>query len=198
MRFANRTATRAAAATVAAGALAAGAFALMSPASASPDRAADMQGAMGVHAASVRTATAYSFRTVDNAADLTFNQLLGVNRAGVIAGYAADGVFHSVDFPAAGNANPPVNQLMDFTASSQGQINHQVRTVTGVTTPVPASGWYLSLHQGDSASILADGQPTINFRPLLCAGLWRGAPVPRHLWGGIPSSLANHPVALTD
>jgi hypothetical protein len=233
MRFANRTATRAAAATVAAGALAAGAFAPLSPASASPDRAADMQGAMGVHAASVRTATAHSFRTVDNAADLTFNQLLGVNRAGVIAGYfgsgaqghpnmgylltpggytsenfpgsaqtqvtglndngvtvgfwsgtntasqsddnfgfyAADGVFHSVDFPAASNANPPLNQLMDFTASSQGQINHQVRTVTGVTTPVPASGWYLNLHQGDSASILADGQPTINFRPLLCAGL---------------------------
>jgi len=44
---------------------------------------------MGVHAAVSRTA--YSFRTVDNAADLTFNQLLGVNNEGVIAGYFGSG-----------------------------------------------------------------------------------------------------------
>jgi hypothetical protein len=45
------------------------------------------------------------------------------------------------------------------------------RTVTGVTTPVPATGWYLNLHQGNSNNILANGQPTINFRPLLCADI---------------------------
>ena len=61
--------------------------------------------------------------------------------------------------------------LMDFTANSQGQILHQVRTVTGVTSPVPAAGWYLNLHQGNSNNILANGQPTLNFRPLLCANL---------------------------
>jgi len=44
---------------------------------------------MGVHAAVSRTA--HSFRTVDNAADLTFNQLLGVNNEGVIAGYFGSG-----------------------------------------------------------------------------------------------------------
>ena len=60
--------------------------------------------------------------------------------------------------------------LMDFTANSKGQIIHEVRTVTGVTTPVPASGWYLNLHQGNSNDILANGKPTANFRPLLCAG----------------------------
>ncbi len=40
-----------------------------------------------------------------------------------------------------------------------------------MTTPVPATGWYLNLHQGTSSNILTIGQPTPNFRPLLCAGL---------------------------
>jgi CHRD domain len=61
--------------------------------------------------------------------------------------------------------------LMDFVANSQGQINHETRTVTGVTTPIPATGWYLNLHQGTSQTILQNGQPTIAFRPLLCANI---------------------------
>ncbi|HEV3294857.1 MAG TPA: CHRD domain-containing protein [Streptosporangiaceae bacterium] len=61
--------------------------------------------------------------------------------------------------------------LMDFVANSQGQIINEHRTVTGVTTPIPAIGWYLNLHQGTSQTILQDGQPTIAFRPLLCAGV---------------------------
>ena len=66
---------------------------------------------------------------------------------------------------------PVQYMLMDFTANSRGRIVHEVRTVTGVTTPVPATGWYLNLHQGTSSNILTIGQPTPNFRPLLCAGL---------------------------
>jgi CHRD domain-containing protein len=61
--------------------------------------------------------------------------------------------------------------LMDFVANSEGQIINEHRTVTGVTTPIPAIGWYLNLHQGTSQTILQDGQPTIAFRPLLCAGV---------------------------
>jgi hypothetical protein len=61
--------------------------------------------------------------------------------------------------------------LMDFTANAQGQIQNQTRTVTGVTTAVPATGWYLNLHQGDRNTILANGQPTIAFRPLLCSNI---------------------------
>jgi len=173
MRIASRTSVRAAIATVAAGGLAAGAFALMSSASASPRSPAAMGGVMGIHVVSHRTA--YSFRTVDNAADLTFNQLLGINNEGVIAGYLGSGAqghpnmgylltsggyrsenfpgsvqtqvtglndngvtvgfwsgmntasqsndnfgfyaingqgFHSVNYPAADNASPPVNQLL--------------------------------------------------------------------------------------
>ena len=66
---------------------------------------------------------------------------------------------------------PVQYMLMDFTADNRGRIVNQVRTVTGVTSPVPATGWYLNLHQGTSANIMANGQPTVNFRPLLCANL---------------------------
>jgi Cu/Zn superoxide dismutase len=61
--------------------------------------------------------------------------------------------------------------LMDLTANSQGQVMNETRVVTGVTSPVPASGLYLNIHQGDSNTILANGQPTIAFRPLLCANI---------------------------
>ena len=61
--------------------------------------------------------------------------------------------------------------LTDFTASQAGQIVNQTRTVTNVTTPLPASGWYLNLHQGDSSNILSNGRPTIDFRPLLCGDI---------------------------
>ena len=44
--------------------------------------------------------------------------------------------------------------LMDFTANADGQIVNQTRTVTDVTTPLPATGWYLNLHQGNSGNIL--------------------------------------------
>jgi len=68
---------------------------------------------------------------------------------------------------------PVQYMLMDFVANSQGQIVNQSRTVsvTGLTGPITATGWYLNLHQGNSNNILANGQPTINFRPLLCANI---------------------------
>jgi Cu/Zn superoxide dismutase len=61
--------------------------------------------------------------------------------------------------------------MMDFKASRRGQISHETRVVTGVTTAPPATGWYLNLHQGTSNNILSGGNPTINFRPLLCANI---------------------------
>jgi CHRD domain len=69
------------------------------------------------------------------------------------------------------NQGPVRYMLMDFVADGHGQVNHQVRTVTGVTGPIPSGAWYLNLHQGNSNNILANGQPTVNFRPLLCAGI---------------------------
>jgi hypothetical protein len=62
--------------------------------------------------------------------------------------------------------------LRDLVADLQGRIVHAVRVFTNVTAPIPASGWHLNIHQGSSGNILGNGQPTIFFRPLLCADIW--------------------------
>jgi hypothetical protein len=74
----TRNTLRVAAATVASGILAAGAVALAGSASAAT---------IGAH----HSGTSYSFQTLDNARDLTFNQLLGINDEGVISGYFGSG-----------------------------------------------------------------------------------------------------------
>lgn len=64
-----------------------------------------------------------------------------------------------------------VYMLPDFTADAYGYVNHETRVVTGVTSFQPSS-WYLNIHQGNSGDILdAAGNPTVFFRPLLCANL---------------------------
>ena len=61
--------------------------------------------------------------------------------------------------------------LMDLNAGAQGRVVHQTRVITGVRSPIPAAGWYLNIHQGSSQAILARGQPTTAFRPLLCSDI---------------------------
>jgi len=95
MRIASRLRKQAACAAVTAGAVAiAGAVAstgLVTSASAAPGARADAAAA----ATAASSGTAYNFRTVDNPKDLTFNQLLGINSKGVIAGYFGSGAqFH--------------------------------------------------------------------------------------------------------
>jgi hypothetical protein len=66
----------------------------------------------------------------------------------------------------------PVQYMMtDFTADARGQIVNETRVITHVTSPMPARGWYFNLHQGNSGDIVANGRPTINFRPLLCGDI---------------------------
>jgi hypothetical protein len=60
--------------------------------------------------------------------------------------------------------------LMDLKANAHGKIS-QTKVVTGVNAPLPATGWYLNLHQGNSNTILNNGMPTIAFRPLLCSNI---------------------------
>jgi hypothetical protein len=79
MRKIKRNALRVAAATVASGLLATGAVALASAADAATVSAQSGSG------------YSYSFQTLDNARDLTFNQLLGINDEGLIAGYFGSG-----------------------------------------------------------------------------------------------------------
>lgn len=67
----------------------------------------------------------------------------------------------------------PVEYMIpDFRGTAGGRIVNQTRVVTGVTTPIPASGWYFNLHLGNSSQIVSNGQPTIWFRPLLCANIF--------------------------
>jgi len=69
------------------------------------------------------------------------------------------------------NQGPVLYMLKDLHANRHGQVRHAVRVFTNVTTPIPAHGWYLNIHQGNSNDILSNGQPTIYFRPLLCANI---------------------------
>ncbi len=67
---------------------------------------------------------------------------------------------------------PVTYMFTDFTADSHGNIHNQARVVTGVTSVMLNGGWYFNLHQGNSNNILTKGgQPTIFFRPLLCANI---------------------------
>jgi hypothetical protein len=60
--------------------------------------------------------------------------------------------------------------LQDLTANGHGVID-ATRMVTGVTTAPPVSGWYLNIHMGNSKTILANGQPTLQFQPRLCGDI---------------------------
>jgi Cu/Zn superoxide dismutase len=72
-------------------------------------------------------------------------------------------------------AQGPVQYMLtDFTANADGKILDQTRVVTHATTPPPAHGWYFNLHQGSGRDIVANGRPTINFRPLLCGDILCG------------------------
>ena len=70
---------------------------------------------------------------------------------------------------------PVKYMLRDLVANRRGRITHAVRVFTHVAAPIPAHGWYLNIHQGNSGNILSHGQPTIYFRPLLCADIHDGS-----------------------
>jgi hypothetical protein len=69
------------------------------------------------------------------------------------------------------NQGPVTYMLNDLVANRQGVVRRAVTVLSGVTQPIPAHGWYLNIHQGNSRDILRNGQPTIFFRPLLCANI---------------------------
>src|SRR5579872_443867 len=80
----KKIARRIAATTVASGIIAAGAVGLAGAASASTLNPVSA-------ASQASSATSYSFQTLNNNRDATFNQLLGINDFGVIAGYFGSG-----------------------------------------------------------------------------------------------------------
>jgi hypothetical protein len=71
-------------------------------------------------------------------------------------------------------AQGPVEYMIpDYVANGRGMVNHESRTLTGISsfTP-PAQGWYFNLHLGTAKNILTKaGNPTLHFRPLLCGDI---------------------------
>jgi hypothetical protein len=111
----KRTAFRVGAAAVAAGALAAtAALTLTGSPSASTHHAMMTSASVTTRDASAQGGAAYSFRTLNNANDPTFNQLLGINDNGHIAGYFGSG--------AAGHPNK--GYLLRPPYGSQGQYQN--------------------------------------------------------------------------
>jgi hypothetical protein len=133
MRSVKRTARRVAAAAVASGVIAGGSLALATSAGAST---------LSSHAA-----TSYSFRTLDNANDLTFNQLLGINDFGQIAGYFGSG--------AQGHPNkgyvllPPYSQRSYINENFPGSVQTQV---TGLNNAGVTVGFWSSMNNASQVN----------------------------------------------
>ena len=129
MKSVKRNARRVAAAAVASGLVTAGALALTASAASASTLSAQGHG------------TAYSFRTIDDPRDLTFNQLLGINNSGEIAGYFGSG---AVGHPNQGYVIPPFNRHAFIPENFPGSVQTQVTGLNnrGVTVGfwAPASG----------------------------------------------------------
>jgi hypothetical protein len=129
MKSVKRNALRVAAATVASGVLAAGAVALAA-------------GSASASTLNAHGGTAYHFTTLDNDHDLTFNQLLGINDEGLIAGYFGSGA----------QGHPNKGYLLTPPAYSQGSyINENfpgsVQTqVTGLNNRGITVGFWSSMN----------------------------------------------------
>jgi Cu/Zn superoxide dismutase len=116
--------------------------------------------------------TGVSYGTPRGVATISYNSrrktlTVTVNASGVTPGLHAA----HIHLGSCMSQGPVKYMLKDLPANSQGKIVHAVRVFTNVTTPIPPSGWYLNIHQGNSNQILSNGNPTIYFRPLLCADI---------------------------
>jgi hypothetical protein len=128
MRSIKRNALRVAAATVASGVLAAGAVALAGSASAAT---------LGHH-----NSTKYSFQTIDNPRDLTFNQLLGINDEGMISGYFGSG---AAGHPNKGYVIPPFDRHYFINENFPGSVQTQV---TGLNNRGVTVGFWSNTNMG--------------------------------------------------
>ena len=132
MRSIKRSARRVAAATVASGLITAGALAL---------------GTTAASAATLNAGHGNQFTTLDNAQDVTFNQLLGINDRGVIAGYFGSG--------AQGHPNkgyqllPPYGQGSYVNENFPGSVQTQV---TGLNNRGVTVGFWSSMNNANQVN----------------------------------------------
>ena len=127
-------------------ALAAGALLPAQVASAAPARTADVP-------AVVNASANYSFTTIDDSADLTFNQLLGINDFGVISGYFGSGN------PAATHPNKGyrVAPYSGATFTSENYPGSQQTQVTAINDWGNTVGFYASTAGANYGFLDEDG-----------------------------------------
>jgi len=95
----------------------------------------------GAHT-SHHVATSYQFKTLDDQADPTFNQLLGINDLSVIAGYFGSGA--DAQHPNKGyTLKPPYNQMNYTNENFPGSVQTQVTAINNL---------------GDTAGFWVDGK----------------------------------------
>lgn len=101
-------------------------------------------------------------------AQLTYNpatkQLtVSVFMSGLAAGSRHAAHIHSGSCQVQG---PVVYMLPDLVADAAGVAS--VKTTFSITSPPPATGWYVNVHDGNMNDILQNGQPGPLFQPLAC------------------------------
>jgi hypothetical protein len=128
----SRHARRVAAAAVASGLITAGALAL---------------GSTAASAATLNAGHGYQFETLDNAHDVTFNQLLGINDHGVIAGYFGSG---AQNHPNKGYLLlPPYGQGSYVNENFPGSVQTQV---TGLNNRGVTVGFWSSMNNANQVN----------------------------------------------
>jgi hypothetical protein len=119
-----------------------------------------------------RSSAGHQLRDPSGTATISYNAAAQTLKVTVTASGLAPGTHAAhIHIGSCARQGPVRYMLMDFTANGAGQIMNETRVLSGVTTPVPAGGWYLNLHQGNSNTIVQNGQPAIFFRPLLCSDI---------------------------
>jgi hypothetical protein len=139
-------------------------------------------GAVAVYAPTAHAQGGYSYTTLDNSNDLTFNQLLGINNSGVIAGYFGSGMAMHPNkgyelLPRYGQAGYRVE---NFPGSNQTQV-------TGLNNRSAEVGFYSPTNTGTDANYgwysLDNGRSFAQVDAALPAGLSPASPPVTQLLG---------------
>ena len=121
-------------------------------------------------APAVASATTYTFTTYNNPGDTNFNQLLGINNSGVIAGYFGDGNI----VPNTGyTLVPPAGYTSE---NFPGSIQTQVIGINGAGTTV---GFYIDA-AGNTHGFVRNGALFTTVDDPLTGGIHPHQPAPRY------------------
>ncbi len=146
-------------------------------------------GAVALYAPAAHAQGGYSFTTLDNSNDLTFNQLLGINDSGVIAGYFGSGMAMHPNkgydlLPRYGQAGYRVE---NFPGSNQTQV-------TGLNNRSAEVGFYSPTNTGTDANYgwysLDNGRSFTQVNAPLPSGLSPASPPVTQLLGVNDAGLA--------